>query len=69
MITAVNERTMEFRGLSDERADLPTRASNPLLGNGSVYLEMDTSKVFLYDASKDKWIELGGTLELPITNN
>lgn len=58
MITAINERTQEFRGLSGDVK--PNKSTHPLLGNGSIFLEMDTSKVFLYDEAAGTWIELGG---------
>lgn len=45
--------TYEFRGLSTDDKNL---IENP--SNGSVFFEMDTEKVFMYDASTEAWIEL-----------
>ena len=53
MYTAVDEGTKEFRGLSTDKK--PTGLK---VGNGSVFIEMDTLKVFIYDKSNHKWIEL-----------
>lgn len=69
MITPVNERTYEFRGLSSDVK--PTKKDRPLLGNGSVFVEMDTLKVFLYDEEHDKWIDwtTGPTIPSPQNGN
>jgi len=53
MYTAVDEGTKEFRGLSTDKK--PTGLK---VGNGSVFVEMDTLKVFIYDKANHKWIEL-----------
>lgn len=31
------------------------------VGNGDVLIEMDTGKVFLYDAEGAEWLEVGGS--------
>ena len=51
MISAAGE-TIELRGLSTDK--------KPIEGmrNGNVFFEMDTCKVFMFDASKKKWTEL-----------
>ena len=43
MVTNVNEKTYDLRGLSTDTK--PTEN----IGNGSTFFEMDTSKVFLFD--------------------
>jgi hypothetical protein len=43
MITTINEKTYEFRGLSTDKK--PTER----VGNGSIFIEMDTGKVFMFD--------------------
>lgn len=55
MITNVNEFVIELRGLSTDRK--PLKKDYHLLGNGSTMLEMDTAKVFIYDAENDRWID------------
>lgn len=53
MITVVtNDRCYEFHGLSTDTK--PTE----YVGNGSVFLEMDTSKVFCFDEESKVWLEL-----------
>jgi len=50
--TVTNERLYEYRGLSTD--------SKPIerVGNGSIFLEMDTCKVFMFDEDSKTWIEL-----------
>ena len=43
MITATNEKTYEFRGLSTDEKPIER------VGNGSVFIELDTGKVFIFD--------------------
>ena len=52
MITPVGSVTYEYRGLSTDKK--PTER----VGNGSVFFEMDTCKVFMFDEKAKKWIEL-----------
>ena len=52
MYTPVNEKTYEYHGLSTD--EKPIKG----VGNGSVYFEMDTSKVFMFNADDQVWIEL-----------
>lgn len=42
-----------FAGLHDD--EKPTNVYN-----GSAFIEMDTGKVFFYDAENSLWIEFGG---------
>ena len=56
MITNVNELVIELRGLSTDKK--PLKKDYKFLGNGSTMLEMDTAKVFMYDAANDRWIEI-----------
>lgn len=44
MVTVKSERLYLFTGLSTDE-----KPSNKYVGNGSVYIEMDTSKAFIYD--------------------
>ena len=43
MITTINEKTYEFRGLSTDEKPIER------VGNGSIFIEMDTGKVFIFD--------------------
>lgn len=43
MITTINEKTYEFRGLSTDEKPIER------VGNGSVFIELDTGKVFIFD--------------------
>ena len=43
MITTINEKTYEFRGLSTDEKPVEN------VGNGSIFIEMDTGKVFIFD--------------------
>lgn len=51
MITTRNEKTYEFRGLSTDVKPLER------VGNGSIFIEMDTSKVFMFDEQNKVWRE------------
>ena len=59
MITALTDRdvssekanAMEYRGLSTDTK--PTDAPN-----GSVFLEMDTGDVYMYNADGSEWVKL-----------
>ena len=52
MITPVGSVTYEYRGLSTD--EKPTER----VGNGSLFFEMDTLKVFMFDEQNNKWLEL-----------
>ena len=53
MITVVDESTYEFRGLSTDKKPV-----NDNVGNGSMFFEIDTGKVFLFDKKNKIWREL-----------
>lgn len=52
MVTATGEKTYEYRGLSTDIK--PTKR----VGNGSIFIEMDTGKVYIFDEENIKWREL-----------
>lgn len=56
MITAINERCLDLRGLSTQKK--PLKKDYPYLGNGSVFLELDTAQLFMYDEENDRWLNL-----------
>ena len=53
---ANNEHRYQFRGLSTDPK--PSRDTWVNLGNGSILIEMDTAKLFMYDEENDVWYEL-----------
>ena len=53
MITVVNDKTYEIRGLSTDEKPVSEH-----VGNGSIFIEMDTGKIFLYDAENKIWREI-----------
>ena len=56
MITPINERCLDLRGLSTQRK--PLKKDLNALGNGSVFLELDTAQLFMYDEENDRWLNL-----------
>ena len=56
MITPINERCLDLRGLSTQRK--PLKKDLRALGNGSVFLELDTAQLFMYDEENDRWLNL-----------
>lgn len=53
MITnSFNGKTYEFRGLSTDTK--PTEEAT----NGSIFFEMDTCKVFMFNGDSKTWVEL-----------
>lgn len=52
MITVTGEKTYEFRGLSTDTKPIEK------VGNGSIFIEMDTSKVFMFDEQNKEWKEI-----------
>lgn len=44
----------EFDGLSTDSK--PTKTDYPDMGNGSSFMEMDTKKLYFYDAKNDVWV-------------
>lgn len=53
MISNVNQETYDLRGLSTDEKPI-----NKYVGNGSTFIEMDTGKVFMYDAEHKLWKEI-----------
>lgn len=44
---------LELRGLSTD--DKPKTIANGTIENGSVFIEIDTGDVYLYDISREEW--------------
>lgn len=53
MISNVNQETYDLRGLSTDE-----KPTSKYVGNGSTFIEMDTGKVFMYDAEHKIWKEI-----------
>lgn len=49
----------EYRGLSTDNPK-PTKALNGCK-NGDCFIEMDTGKIYFFDAENEEWIEFGGS--------
>lgn len=45
----------EIRGLSTDTK--PTEINDKIIDNGSVYIEIDTGKIFMFDAENQQWKE------------
>jgi hypothetical protein len=50
------ERSAEFYGKSTDTKPTVDANGQPLV-NGSVYVEMDTSEVYFYDADTKSWLQ------------
>jgi hypothetical protein len=48
-------KALEFRGLSTDTK--PTTLDNEDIANGSVFIEIDTGKIFFYDLENEEWKE------------
>lgn len=49
---------LELRGLSTD--EKPTTIENGTIENGSVFIEIDTGDVYLYDLDNEEWINING---------
>lgn len=49
-----NDYKYDFEGLSTDQK--PTLEEFADMGNGSSFLEMDTKKIYFYDADNNQWI-------------
>ena len=45
----------ELRGLSTD--EKPTEIDDKKINNGSTFIEIDTGKIFFYDAENEEWKE------------
>ena len=52
-VEAIN---VELRGLSTDTK--PTEVNEREVGNGSTFIEIDTGKIFFYDAENKEWKEI-----------
>ena len=52
---------VELRGLSTD--EKPTKIENDTIEHGSVFIEIDTGDVYLYDLENETWYNLNGQEE------
>ena len=48
------DKGVEFRGLSDD--EKPTDIDGKDIPNGSVFIEMDTLKIYFWDSNSEEWV-------------
>ena len=53
--TKNNDREIELRGLSTDTK--PTEVDGKDIQNGTVFIEMDTGKIYFYDLENQEWKE------------
>jgi len=51
---SINTFTMTLYGLSTDEKPTKTYNGNEI-GNGSMFIEMDTSNTYMYDKQSDEW--------------
>lgn len=51
----IETKEMEFRGLSTDTK--PTELDGETIANGSVFIEIDTQKLFFFDEESQTWKE------------
>jgi maltoporin len=58
MVTMYSKKGMivELRGLSTDTK--PTKLGNKDIENGSVYIEIDTGSIYMYDGNAKQWKEI-----------
>ncbi len=47
--------SVDLRGLSTD--EKPTEVSGKKVDNGSIFIEMDTKKIYFYDLENEQWLE------------
>lgn len=55
-ISGKNGHVIELRGLSTDTK--PTKWGYENIGNGSVFIEIDTGAIFMFDAQHKQWKEI-----------
>ena len=48
---------VELRGLSTD-GEKPTEIGNKTIQNGSIFIEIDTGKMYMYDLENEEWKEI-----------
>ena len=52
-----NSATLDIVGLSTDEKPIDKFENTPII-NGSVFLEMDTGEIYLYDEENSKWYKI-----------
>lgn len=63
----VEEKEIEFRGLSTD--EKPTTIGDEPIANGTVFIEIDTQEVFIYDGENTTWLPESGSKSKAINNS
>lgn len=59
MITWVTgDNVQQIRGLSTDTKPTDSSLKEGIIPNGTVFFEMDTSKVYMFDYDSQSWIEV-----------
>lgn len=60
VMTNNNEQEIEMRGLSTDTkpTSIVVDGENTPISNGTIFVEIDTGKMFLYDLSTETWNEV-----------
>lgn len=49
-------KSLEFRGLSTDTK--PSEINGKKINNGSIFIEIDSGKIFFYDLENEQWKEV-----------
>ena len=55
-ITKRDQNELEVRGLSTD--EKPTKIDGKDTPNGTIFLEIDTGKIYMYDLENEQWKEM-----------
>ena len=59
MITWVTgDKVQQIRGLSTDTKPVDADLKEGIIPNGSVFFEMDTSKIYMFDYDSQTWLEV-----------
>ena len=54
--TTGNDREIELRGISTD--EKPTTIDGKDIANGTVFIEIDTGKLYMFDKENEQWKEM-----------
>lgn len=49
---------LELRGLSSDKTSLSDKIDKYNIDNGSIFIEIDTGKIYMYDLENTTWSEI-----------
>lgn len=59
MITWVTgDKVQQIRGLSTDTKPVDSDLKEGIIPNGTVFFEMDTSKIYMFDYASQTWLEV-----------